>query len=151
MKKIIFTLSVIFITTVLYSQEHLHSGKNNITTSLFDSGSVSLGVNEFNFDKCGSTHEIYKCVFTFKNLNTYPIILKRYSFYTYNDNDTAGNIPCSVSNVSRAKNSDTVAANSTKTITIYGETLGIYQSNTDVLKTGCTYHWQFNGFMPLKK
>jgi|GEM_PF-2190202 len=150
MRTTILLFSFVFISALSFSQGYMHSGKDNMSVALFDSGGVRLDVSEFNFDNCNATHEIYKCEFTFKNNNSFSVILKGYSFYSYND-DSAGRVPCAVSKVSTRRSLDTLASNSMKTVTIYGETKGIYHNSTAALKTGCTYHWEFSGFAPLKK
>ena len=140
------------ISTVSFSQIHLHSGISDAIGPLFDSGGVALGLKEFNFDSCGITgRQIYKCEFTFKNNNSYPVILKQYDFYTENVTDSINKVGCAISHVSWANNSDTLAANSSKTMAIYGETAGLYQPVGTPVKKGCVYHWKFNGFMPFKK
>jgi hypothetical protein len=69
MRKICLILFAIFLNIVSFSQAQLHSGKNDGTTLLFDSGGVSLGVKEYNFDSCGITErQIYKCEFTLKTI-----------------------------------------------------------------------------------
>src|SRR6185437_12237492 len=84
MRTTILLFSFVFISSLSFSQGYMHSGKDNMSVALFDSGGVRLDVSEFNFDNCNATHEIYKCEFTFKNNNSFSVILKGYSFYSYN-------------------------------------------------------------------
>lgn len=152
MKKIGLILFAIFISTLSYSQSNWHSGVGNGVGPLFDSGGVALSVKEYNFDSCGITkRQIYRCDFTFKNDNSFPVILKRYDFYTENVTDSINNVGCNIARVSSAKNSDTLTANSTKIIAICGETAGVYQPPGTSVNKGCFYHWKFGGFMPFKK
>ena len=152
MKKTYLFLLAIFISTLSYSQSNWHSGVSNGIGPLFDSGGVALSVKEYNFDSCGITkRQIYRCDFTFKNSNTYPVILKRYDFYTENVTDSINKVGCAIKRVSSSWSFDTLAANSTKIIAICGETNGVYQKAGTPVDKGCFYHWKFSGFMPLKK
>src|SRR5580658_2940236 len=146
MKKTGLILIAILISTLSYSQSNWHSGVSNGVGLLFDSGGVALSVKEYNFDSCGITkRQIYKCDFTFKNSNSYPVILKRYDFYTENVTDSINKVGCDIKRVSMNKNTDTIAANSSKIIAICGETDGVYQKAGTPVDKGCFYHWKFTG------
>lgn len=152
MKKTLLILSAMVISLLSFSQSHIHSGKNDGPAVLFDSGGVGLSVKEYNFDSCGITkRQIYTCEFTFKNDNPYPVILKHYSFYTYNVTDSINNAGCEIKHVSTARPSDTLAAKSSKIIKIAGESTGVYQPTGTPVNKGVTFGWEFNGFTPYKK
>ncbi len=152
MRKICLILFAILISTLSYSQLNWHSGVSNGLGPLFDSGGVALSVKEYSFDSCGITkRQIYRCDFTFKNSNSYPVILKHYDFYTENVTDSINNVGCDIKRVSSTQYSDTLAAKSTKIVAIYGETPGTYQPAGTPVNKGCFYHWKFSGFMPFKK
>lgn len=128
MRKAGLILITVLIRIVSYSQSPLHSGVNDEPASLYDSGRVELTIKEYNFDSCGITRrQIYKCDFTFKNNNPYPVILNRYDFYTENTTDPINKVGCRIAQVSSSKYSDTLVAKSTKSVSIYGETSGVYQ------------------------
>ena len=152
MKRVNLILSTLFINTLSYCQMNWHSGVSNGIGPLFDSGGVALSVKQYNFDSCGITkRQIYRCDFTFKNNNSYPVILERYEFYTENATDSINKVGCAIKRVSSSWTSDTLAANSSKIIAICGETPGVYQPEGTPVDKGVFYHWKFSGFMPFKK
>lgn len=152
MKRIVLVLFAILISILSYGQSHLHSGKGDGPATLFDLGGVILMVKEYNYDSCGSSkRQIYKCVFTFKNDNSYPVIFKHCEFYTENVTDSLGNVGCAITRVGTNRTSDTLAANASKVVYICGETPGLYQPAGTPVNKGCTYIWKFGGFIPLKK
>jgi hypothetical protein len=92
MKRILILSSLLLVNSLVFCQPVKHSGEGNSNTTLFDSGGVSLSVNETSiksFMVCevstgGTKFNTFKCEFIFKNTNPYPVSLSGYSFHTKN-------------------------------------------------------------------
>jgi hypothetical protein len=149
MKKLMLLIPMILTGLTAFSQSFAKSGETCANTILFDSGGVSVTVQESKVENpvCSSNKNkkvcIFKCEFAIRNLLTIPVTLTNYDFLTSNyDASLAMDRYCDpkdYGDIEKSNTNEYLAAKSTTTIIIYGETP--FSDNPT-----CCYKWVFGGF-----